>query len=54
MIEDPLLHFWLTVALAGFLGFIIGAYAEARLWRGKATTGFRMASGGKLYRITEE
>lgn len=47
---DQLLH----VGMAFTLGAIAGAYLEARLWRGKATTGFRMASGGKLYRVTEE
>ena len=47
-------NYLLHLIAAFAFGIIAGAYLEARLWRGKATTGFRMASGGKLYRITEE
>lgn len=48
-------EFWCLCAAGGFLmGLYVGAWLENRLWRGKAVSGFRMASGGKLYTVHEE
>lgn len=49
---------WQTVMVAAVImllvGINIGCRLEARIWRGKAISGFRMASGGKLYTVHDE
>ena len=49
--SDP--FWWATVLGALVIGFLLGGQAEARLWRGKARDGFRMASGNALYVVTK-
>jgi hypothetical protein len=45
----------LALAAGAFLGgWLLGRWAEAQQWRAKATSGFRMASGGRLFTVREE
>lgn len=55
--SDPGILFSLAVSLAGIsfsIGVWFGISGRDRLWRGKAESGFRMASGGRLYNVTED
>lgn len=49
-------YLWvLALMLFAFvMGIQAGAWLEARLWRGKAISGFRMESAGKLYVVRDD
>lgn len=56
MVDDSQIQnaFYVTAVLMFGLGLWIGIKLEAHSWRDKAKGYFRMASGGKLYRVIED